>query len=183
MDTGMETNMDEMEIAFGISELGDTPKIRITPNKIPTAPTIAEFKRLPACAILAATKPPRRVNPSPHKNEKPMPGTEWYHSVKATPVSSKLNPLNIAIIPVVMTKKRSNAKVPNQSARHPIRMALRLSVFKNLSSSPDEEYICFKILCLPTSRKFVSNFLYQSICGPNRFPLPGKAYHYQFPIL
>jgi hypothetical protein len=121
--------MDKKEIAFGISELGNTSKIKISPNKIPTAPTNAEFNRLPAFAIFAATKPPRRVNPSPHKDEKPMPGTEWYHSVKATPVSSKLNPLNIAIIPVVMTKKRSNAKVPNQSARHPIRMALRLSVF------------------------------------------------------
>ncbi len=129
MDTGIEINMDKMEIALGISELAETPKIRITPNKIPTAPTNAEFKRVPAFAIFAATKPPRRVNPSPHRNEKPMPGTEWYHSVKAVPVSSKVKPLNFPVIPVVMTKKRSNAKVPNQSTRHPRRMAFGLNVF------------------------------------------------------
>jgi hypothetical protein len=121
--------MDKKEIAFGISELGNTSKIKISPNKIPTAPTNAEFNRLPAFAIFAATKPPRKVNPSPHKKEKPIPAVEWYHSVKATPVSSELNPFNVAIIPVVMTKKRSNAKVPNQSTRHPITIALRLSVF------------------------------------------------------
>jgi hypothetical protein len=44
-------------------------------------------------------------------------------------------------------------------------------------------YGCFTILCPPASRKFVSNLLYQSISGPNRFPPPGKAYRYQFPFL
>ncbi len=46
-----------------------------------------------------------------------------------------------------------------------------------------EKWFCFKILCLPTSRKFVSSFVYRSISGPNRFLPPGKAYRYQLPFL
>jgi ZIP family zinc transporter len=43
------------------------------------------------------------------------------------------------------------------------------------------KWFCFKVLGFPISRKFVSNLLYPSISVPNRFPLPGRAYRYQFP--
>ena len=46
-----------------------------------------------------------------------------------------------------------------------------------------DKWFCFKMLCPPASRKFVPDFLYRSIYVPNRFPLPGKAYRYQLPIL
>ena len=54
----------------------------------------------------------------------------------------------------------------------------KVEILKLLYRNADTLYICFKILCLPTPRKFVSNSFCLSIIGPGHFPLPGELSRY-----
>jgi len=62
-----------------------------------------------------------------------MPGIELCHSVKAHSVSFRLTPRNAFKMIVPASKAKVNAKVPNQSTRQPITMALRFNLFINIS--------------------------------------------------